>query len=255
MEPNLNLSRNDCPQTEEVKALVDAKRYRSGVGSIMHLAVTTRPDLSVVAKILAEALDNPSLKHFVALKRVLRYLRGTADYGIIYYGKDDPRHKTVKKLNVHGYCDADYAGDIADRKSTSGYVFMMNGGAISWKSAKQEVTAKSTVEAEYMSQASATQEVIWLQSFFNDVKHPADKPMVLYADNQGAMALANNPVQHNRTKHIDVRYHFIREKIRNGEINLIYCPTALMIADIMTKPLPRPAFERHREAMGIVKLE
>ena len=142
-------------------------------------------------------------------------------------------------LNLHGYTDSDYAGDKETRRSTSGYCFLAAGGLISWKSARQTGVTLSSTEAEYYAMTTAAKEAIWIQRLFKGLHYKAQdlKPMTLYGDNQGALALAQNPVYHQRTKHIEVQWHFIREKVEEGTIQLVYKTTADMLADGLTKPL------------------
>ena len=266
MQPNIELSRADCPTTEEERQGIDQRRYRSGVGSLMHIMVMTRPDICAAVKVLSEALDNPSHKHVDALKWLLRYLNGTQGYGITYLGHSDPRQKGRElSLELHGYYDADWARDVSDRKSRCGFVFSMSGGVVSWWSGKQEVVATSTVHAEYIGQDYATRELMWIQQFLKELGLPAREgtkvyghmgqtPPTLYGDNQGAQALARNPVHHKLTKHIDIKHHFIREQLAKKVLTLVYCPSQKNVADIMTKPLQRVVFERHREAMGMTEV-
>jgi hypothetical protein len=151
-----------------------------------------------------------------------------------------------------GYSDADWAGDIDTRRSTSGYVFLLNGGCISWRSKKQRTVALSSTEAEYMALSEATQEAVWLKAFMRELGEDAgDGALTVYEDNQGAIALAKNPEFHKRTKHIDIRYHFVREKVEDGQVMLQYCPTQDMLADLMTKPISAPQFVALRTKLGV----
>ena len=149
------------------------------------------------------------------------------------------------------YADADWAGDIDDRHSTSGNACIMANGAVSWMSKKQPVVALSTAEAEYVSLCFATQEAIWLRQLLTDIGQPPADATVIWEDNQAAISLAKNPVSHARTKHIDTRYHFIREEVQNGVIALKYIPTKQMVADILTKPLAKTLFMELRHALGL----
>ena len=154
-----------------------------------------------------------------------------------------------------GYSDADWAGDLEDRHSTTGNLFLMTGGPISWLSKKQAVVALSMSEAEYVALSSATQEVVWLRKLLiSDLQVTSPEQTILMEDNQGAISIAKNPVAHSRTKHISIRYHYIREAVQEGIVNLCYCPTEQMIADLLTKPLPRERSKMLRDAMGMVEL-
>jgi hypothetical protein len=164
-------------------------------------------------------MANPSLEHWIAVKRIFRYLQGTLQFKLRFGG--------LSPQDVVGYCDADWAGDLEDRRSTTGFVFMMGGGTTSWSSKRQPTIALSTTEAEYMA-------------------------MVIRCDNQGAISLTKNPTQHARTKHIDVQHHFVRERVENGEVTFEYCSTEEMVADVLTKALPK---ERHYKLISMFGLE
>ncbi len=208
--------------------------------SLMYAATATRPDISFAVGVLSKFNSKPSEAHLTAAKRVIRYLKGTTDIALRY-------SKTVDG-NLTGYSDADWAGDLDDRHSTTGNLFMMAGGAISWASKKQATVALSTAEAEYVALSAATQEIVWLRRLLTDLKVLPDGPTTLMGDNQGAIAIAKNPVAHARTKHIDIRYHYIREAVQEGMIELCYCPTNEMVADLLTKPLPKGKFVELRKA-------
>ena len=266
MEHGLKLSRADCPTRSEDRASpADQKIYRSAVGSLMHIMTNTRPDICAPVKNLSEALDNPSVKHLRALKYLLRYLNGTQTLGITYYGKDDPYWQQLKRQQppgVHGFYDANWGEDEHDGRSRCGYVFMLGGGPISWWSGKQPIVATSTTHAEFIAQDFAGREVEWLTHLLTDLDLPPDGSMTvlgavsnkpyLFGDNQGALALAQNPGgRHKGTKHIRVKYFYIRELLKEKVLDLRYIPTQDNVADIMTKPLARPSFERHRASMGM----
>ena len=215
---------------------VDTVTYQSIVGSLLYAAITTRPDIAQAVGVVSKFCANPTQSHLTAAKRILRYLKGTAYLGLSY--------KKCADGNLIGYSDADWAGDVDDRHSTSGNVFLLAKGAVSWLSKKQATVALSTAEAEYVALSAATQEAIWLRRLLTDVGESLEDPIVINEDNQGAIAMAKNPVGHARTKHIDIRYHFVREGVQNGAIILKYVATGEMIADILTKPLPKHPFEK-----------
>src|SRR5215208_5613568 len=240
MQPGTTLSKKDGS-----KLLVDKEItwYKQLVGSLMYAMTATRPDLAYTMSRLSKFFDSPSENYAAATKKVLRYLKGTIDKGITYSGKE----KTFA-----GYSDSDFAGDIDDRKSTGGYVFLLHGGAVSWKAKKQALPALSTVEAEYIAGAEATKEAIWLARLLHKDLNTQLDTTLLHFDNQGAMALAsNNGNSHTRTKHIDVKWHFIRAYVENGTIKITYLPTASMVADILTKGLARDRHQEHMLAMGM----
>ena len=166
------------------------------------------------------------------------------------------KSKAYKTMScLRGFADADWAGDVMTRKSTSGYVFQIGTSTISWKSKLQSIVALSLTEAEYVSLSSATQEALWLRVLLDGTGFKQDNATTIFEDNQGAIALAKNPTHHSRTKHIDIKYHYVREAVSTKEINLEYCPTQDMIADSLTKGLPRPQFEKLRLKLGVVKLK
>ncbi len=152
-----------------------------------------------------------------------------------------------------GYCDADWAGDLEDRRSTTGFVFMMGGGATSWSSKRQPTIALSTTKAEYMANTQATKEAIWMTKFMKELGYMKEKKaMVIRCDNQGAISLTKNPTQHAQTKHIDVQHHFVQERVENGKVIFEYCSTEEMVADVLTKALRK---ERHYKLISMFGLE
>ena len=228
MEPGLTLhpaSKSDtmaCP-----------KDYRSKVGTLMYAMINTRPDLAYSVGQLSMFNQEPTMDHAAAAKRVYQYVQATHDQGIQYR---QPSNGEPLELKV--YVDASYAS-THDRRSISAYLIFMCGGPISWKSKRQSVVAISSTEAEYIALAQAVQEVIWLRQLLKDLGHEIKTPTIIYEDNQACINLANNPVAHGRTKHIDVKYHFLREKLMEGTFTLQYCQTKEMIADALTKSLPK----------------
>jgi hypothetical protein len=217
--------------------------YSELVGGLLYLAVCTRPDIAQATGCLARYMAQPAVSHWNAALGVLRYLASTQDLGITYepsYTSDD----------LKGYADADFAGDIDTRRSTTGYVFTLSGGAISWSSRLQPTVAVSTAEAEYMAAAFAVKEALWLRKLMADLGLGM-KPVKIYGDNQSALKLIKHPIASLRSKHIDVIYHFARERAARGEVKFEYLKTEDMVADIMTKPLPEAKFEKCRDAMGM----
>lgn len=229
-----------------VSKAVDPTQYQSMVGSLLYAAIATRPDIAQAVGVVSKFNSKPSEAHLTAVKRIMRYLKGTADFALKY------RKSSGGVLT--GYADADWAGDQDNRHSTSGVLFLMAEGSISWLSKKQPIVALSTSEAEYVALSVATQEAVWLRRLFSDLRVDPQEPTMLMEDNQGTIAIAKNPISHARTKHIDIRYHYVREAVQAGVINLTYCPTEEMIADLLTKPLPRGRFEILRRAMGLESL-
>ena len=205
----------------------DVQQYQSAVGALMWAAICTRPDLSYAVGQLSQHANNPDKSHFRALFQCIRYLRGTMDYRLTYTGEG--REQDVPALT--GYSDADWAGDINTRRSTTGHVFRLCGGAVSWQSKRQRTVAQSSVEAEYMAAASATKEAIWLRELLTGIGYQPSGPTVLRVVNEGAIALADNPRHHELTKHIAVRYHVIREHVAGGTVVLNHVSTEQQVAD------------------------
>ena len=216
--------------------------YQQAVGCLTYASVTTRPDISSAVGILSQFMSDPSEHHWRGIKRVLRYLKGTLEYGIQFLGSD---------VQLIGFADADWAGDLDTRCSTSGYVFQVGNATVSWNSKRQKTVARSSTEAEYVALSNAAQEAIWLRRLLNDLGVDVSSPTVIYEDNNGAIELSTNAKNHKRTKHIDIAYHFARERVHSGELKVIHCPTKEMTADIMTKGLPKVQYQRFRDAMGV----
>lgn len=219
--------------------------YREAVGSLMYLMIGSRPDLAFAVGKLSQFVENPQAHHWVAVKRVLRYIQGTSKFGILYglHGA---------KLTLEGSCDSDWGGNRTDRKSTSGFAFKIANAAVSWASRKQSVVALSSTEAEYISMSEATKEAIWLGYIWNHISSKTkESPITIKVDNQGAIFMAKNSSSSRRTKHVDIRYHFVRDQVQAGKVKFEYCPTEDMEADIFTKPLARLKFEHFRDKMGV----
>ena len=193
--------------------------------------------------------------HLLAAKGVLRYLAGTLDYGLEYAVPTSSIPLTVTLFSQGcALTNADWASDENDRKSVSGYCFYLHGCLISWSAQKQKVIASSSTEAEYYSLSYALREGLWIRLFLTSLQLPVPTPFPLLCDNQSAIKLANSDTSSSRSKHIDVWYHFIREKIEDGTFITSWIPTADMTADIFTKPLPLPSFSKHCLALGIVPI-
>lgn len=226
---------------------VNPTHYQSMVGSLLYASTATRPDIAYAVGLVSRFCSKPSEAHLTAIKRILRYLKGTANFALKF-------EKSVDG-DLIGLSDADWAGDQDDHHSTTGNLFLMAGGPVSWLSKKQAIVALSTSEAEYVALSAATQEVVWLRRLLADLKAYSAGPTMLMEDNQGTIAMAKNPVLHARTKHIDIRYHYVREAMQEKVINLSYCPSENMKADILTKPLARGRFESLRSSMGMATCE
>lgn len=214
--------------SQESDVLEDPKLYREIIGSLIYLMTGTRPDLSFVVTKLSQCMNNPTKTHLSLAKHVLRYIKYTSEYSL--------KFSQMESCKLTGFCDSDW-GSSSDRHSISGYCFFLNdnGPLISWKSKRQSVISLSSCEAEYVSLALATQEAVFLRQLFADMLNINQDVVLLCMDNQGAISLAKNPVNHQRTKHIDIKFHYIRSKIQDGSIVLNYVPSSDNVADIFTK--------------------
>lgn len=225
---------------------MDATEYRCIVGSLRYLT-HTRPDISYAVGVVSRFMSKPTEKHQQAVKHILRYVKGTVDHGLIYANE-----KSGKVLL--GYTDSDLAGDVVDRKSTGGMCFYLNKSLISWTSQKQRVVALSSCEAEYMAATTAACQSIWLRGLLEEITGKVIGPVVLHVDNRSAIELMKNPVLHGRSKHIDVRFHFIRECIEQGKLVIKHVVSQEQRADILTKALGRVKFEEMKRMIGVEDL-
>ena len=219
--------------------------YASAIGSIMYAMLCTRPDVSYALSVTSRHQVDPGEGHWIAVKNILKYLRKTKDTFLIYGGEEE--------LIVTGYTDASFQTDKDDFRSQSGFVFCLNGGAVSWKSSKQATVADSTTEAEYIAASEAAKEAVWIKKFITElgvVPSIAD-PLELYCDNNGAIAQAKEPRSHQRSKHILRRFHLIREIVEREDVKICRVPTDDNIADPLTKPLAQQKHDRHTRSMGI----
>ena len=224
---NLNRMKDD----ENVQ-FADEKTYRAIVGSLIYAMSATRPDLCFIVTYLSQYMSKPTSVHMTMAKHVLRYLKGTSDYKLVF-------RKSNVDMSLIEFCDADW-GNSQDRRSITGYGFYLskNGPLISWKCRKQPRVALSTCEAEYMSMCAVVQESKFLMQLLKDMTVEAvNGTVVLNVDNQSAIALAKNPVFHQRSKHIDIRYHFVRNEVQNGSVELQFVPSENNIADMFTKTM------------------
>ena len=209
----------------------------------MYLMLSTRPDIAFAVNQISQFCENPQPAHWAAVKRIFSYLQGTRDYGLRF----------GPSISVPiGYTDSDYAGNTHTRQSTSGFIFILNGGPIAWSSRRQQCIALSTTEAEYVAACEAAKESVWLRRLLLEIIPDWKQPFPLMCDNISSIELTRSPKFHQRTKHIDVRFHFIRACQEAKEIDVKYITTAEQLADSFTKPLPNPRFSHLREAFGIV---
>ncbi|KAL9369366.1 hypothetical protein Peur_040565 [Populus x canadensis] len=196
--------------------------------------------------LISRYMENPKEIHLLAAKRIFRYLQGTADFGLLY--------KKGEHSDLMGFTDSDYAGDQDDRKSTSGYVFMLGTGAVSWSSKKQPIVTLSTTEAEFVAAASCACQAIWLRRILEEIQFKQQGATSIYCDNSSTIKLSRNLVLHGRSKHIDVKYHFLRDLAKDEVINLIFCRSEDQVANIFTMPLKTPLFHKLRELLGVCSL-
>ena len=242
LDVNVKLMKLSVEEFEALASEMEGVPYKSGVGSLMYAMVATRADLAFAVSMVSQFMSRAGPAHWSAVKRIMRYLQSTMEHELCLGGKD---------ITLRGYCDADWAGDANERRSTTGYVFYVGDGAISWNCRRQPTIALSTTEAEYMATSQSTKEAIWLRKLLADVGFVQEGATTIMCDNQGCIALAKNPTHHSRTKHIDVQHHFIREKLESDEIRLEYCPTEDMVADVLTKALAKDRHQRLAKAMGL----
>lgn len=225
------------PTTETEIGTVDVKLYQSMVGALNYLVQTCRPDIAHAVNVVCRYASNPSPCHFTAVKRILRYLASTAHTGLQYKGTSQDQ----TSIMMEGYTDADWGGDTVDRKSTTGYVMKINGCTVSWAVKKQQTVAISTAEAEYMGISAGAQELLWVYQFIGELLNKQVINLIhtptLYCDNQAAIIISKNDVHHHRTKHIDIKHHFIRDHVKQKKIIIKWIPGIDQVADILTKPL------------------
>ena len=224
---------------------VDITNYRGMIGSLLYLTAS-RPDIMYATCLCARFQANPREPHLIAVKRIFRYLKGTPSLGLWYARESD--------FGLCGYSDADFAGCKIDRKSTSGSCQFLGGRLVSWFSKKQKSISTSTAEAEYIAAGGCCAQIMWMRNQLLDYGLSYSK-IPIYCDNQSAIAMTGNPVQHSLTKHISIRYHFIREQVLEGIIELHFVPTDQQLADIFTNPLPEATFNKLVNELGMVNCE
>lgn len=236
IEENLKLSIH--PQ----QIHTNKERYQRLVGRLMYLA-HTRPNLAYVLSVISQFMHSPSEEHMKVVTRVLRYLKSSPGKGILF--------KKGENLKIEGYTDADWAGSIEDRRSTSGYFTFMGGNLVTWRSKKQEVVARSSAEAEYRGMAKAICELLWIRNLMQELLIEQTNAMKLYCDSKAACDIAHNPVQHDRTKHVEVDRHFIKEKLEEKIIEVLHVRSQEQLADILTKAVSSQSFNCCLNKLGI----
>lgn len=231
---------------EDNSGPAEAVKFRSLVGGLIYLT-HTRPDINFSVSLISRFMQSPSKLHMGAAKRVLRYVSGTTGLGLWYRRSDD--------IKLTGFTDSNWAGCQDERKSTSGYLFSIGDTPVSWSTKKQTSVALSTAEAEYAAASAAACQAVWIRKILADVGYKQVHETVIYCDNTSAIAMARNPVQHGRCKHIEIKIHFIRELVTEGEITLEYVATEEQRADVLTKALSLPVFEHLKKRLGITEFE
>ncbi|GJX98493.1 putative RNA-directed DNA polymerase [Tanacetum coccineum] len=247
MQERLDLNKTQGASTpEEVKRMQNVP-YASVVGSIMYAVRCTRPDVAFAQNITSRFQQNPGEPHWTAVKTILKYLRNTKDMFLVYGGNPEA------ELRVECYCDAGFETDRDDTKSQTGYVFILNGGAVDWKSSKQSTTAMSATEAEYIAASEAAMEAVWIRKFISGlgIVPTINEPIKMFCDNSAALHFANEPGVQRGARHYHRRYHYVRESIALGEIKLLKVHTDDNLADPFTKALPNGKLTQHARSMGL----
>ena len=241
MDPGLKLTRLILPTPEE-KHLSTTLPYRSLVGFLMWIALGSRPDIQYAVSYLSQFLDCFGQTHYDAAKRIVRYLKGTRLLKL---------HLGGGAVDLVGFTDASYANCLDTRCSMSRYCFSLGSGLISWSSRKQKTVSTSTCETKYVAASDSCKETIWLRTLLNAIDIPQTIPSPLKCDNNAAITLSSDPSFHNRVKHIDIKYHYIRECVDAKALDVVYVNTKDNIADAFTKPLDPKPFSRMRSLMGL----
>eukprot|EP00253_Pinus_taeda_P032349 PITA_32349 len=235
-----NCKKTDASEDKDV----DPTLYRQLIMSLMYL-VNTRPNICYAVNTLSQFMVEPNRAHWATAKHVLRYLQGTIDYGLLY--------KKGKHIKLSGFTNADWAGSLVDRKSTSRYCFNIGSGITSWCRRKQKFVALSSSEAEYMAASTASCEAIWFRKLLVNLFRRNMEAIRIMCDNQSCIKLSENLVFHDRSKHIDIQYDFVRDCVQRRAVQLSYTPTGEHVANILTKALGKSKFDYFREKMGMVK--
>ncbi|TXG53900.1 hypothetical protein EZV62_019156 [Acer yangbiense] len=236
------LACNEKLRKDDGEKKVDETLYRSLVGNLLYLTAT-RPDIMFAANLLSRFMNSPSQKHFGVGKRDLRYIQGTMNYEIKY--------RRNFEVNLIGFCDSDWVSCADDIKITFDYVFSLGSGVFSWLSKKQQSVAQSLAEVEYVSASNAASQAIWLRRILEDIGEKQEEATEIFCDNKSAIAMAKNPCFHSKTRHINIKHHFVREAIEEEEINLSYVRSEEQLADILTKALSTTNFQQQRMALGV----
>jgi len=245
MDPGVSLSTEHSPKTSEEQEQMRFVPYSHAVGSLMYLAIATRPDIAYAVGVLGRYSSNPGLEHWKAVKHLFRYIKGTKDFRLVLGPSKDSGELFTT------YSDADYGGCKSTGRSTGAYIVKVGAGVVSWSSKLQPFVTGSTAEAEYIAAYFAGLELMFLRNFLEELGYSIPGASTLYVDNQPAIAVAKNPEHHGKMKHIRVKYFWLRERVEEGEIRVVHCPTAQMPADLLTKPLGRLKVENCLKLLGL----
>jgi len=240
---NYKLSSGMIPSNEAERMEMSQVPYALAVGSLMYAMICTRPDIAQAMGAVSRFMADPGKEHWDVVKRILRYIKGTSDVALCFRGLE---------FIVNSYVDSNFAGDLDKRRSTTGYVFTLAGGAVSWLSKLQYVIALSTTEAEYMVATQACKEAIWIQRLMEELGH-SQQQIGMYCDIQSTLHIARNPVFHSRKKHIGVQYHFVREVVEKGSVDMQKIHTKDNLADVMTKSINADKFTWRRSSYGMIE--
>lgn len=238
--------RNEVKEEDES---IDPTMFKRLIGSFRHLC-QSRPGISYSIGIVSRFMSNPHKTQFLAAKKILRYKNGTLQYGILF-----PQAQETEQLSMIGYLDADWRGDKIDRRSITCFGFMLQGAPISWSSKKQSIVALSSCEAEYVAGSFASCQANWLQNVLEELMIKLKPPIKLLIDNKSAINLAKNPIAHGKSKHIETRFHYLRDQVNKCKIKVEYCSTLNQVADIFTKLVKRAQFLKVRRELGVVCFE
>ena len=233
----------DCPVTEEDKRAMMDKPFRQAVGSLMYAMLGSRPHIAKAVQVVSQFGNNPGIRHWKATKRILAYLKTTAHSKLVSYRS--------KSSNISGFCDSDFNGNDKTYRATSGYLFMIAGGAISWAARKQTKVTTSSTQAEYSAAFEAAKEAIWYRHLLSEVDKELIHPLPMWSDSRGSIALMENPCYHKRSKHFDIEHHYLREIVEDRKVIFHHCGTSEMIADIFTKSLPQSKFDKFKALAGL----
>lgn len=243
---NIPLSTDYGKDNSERDVFIDNENYQKLIGCLLYLAVNSRPDISASVSILAQKTSQPTQYDWIELKRILKYLKGTAHLKLTSVKENDTM--------LVGYADANWAEDRSDRKSNSGYIFFVFGMPVSWTCKKQSCVALSSTEAEFISLSEACKEAVWLRRLLNDFNQHLNTPTVIFEDNQSCLKLIQDEKLSNRSKHIDTKCYFVKDHVQRKDVLCEYCPTEFMLADMLTKPLAAKRLEYLREECGLKEI-